>query len=105
MALLSLSVGVPANFACFYIIGLLSGQEKYTYRRFVVASVVGLGLGSIIVGFGVWGWSQFFVLPGAEYVKPMVISGAFLTALWTFVSEIPFLILVVPLIVKAYRGF
>ena len=28
MALLSLSVGVPANFACFYIIGLLSGQEK-----------------------------------------------------------------------------
>ncbi len=104
MPLLSLSVGVTANFACFYVIGVLAGQERYELKRYLLAAIVGLGLGSLIIGIGIWGWSQFFVLPGKTAVEPMRIIGAALTAAWTFISEIPFLLIIPPIVVKAYKG-
>jgi hypothetical protein len=57
----------------------------------------------VIIGFGVWGWSQYFVLPGAEGVFPMPLIGAFSVFAWTFISEIPFLWLLVPPIVEAVK--
>lgn len=157
-ALLSITVGVPANFAGFYLLGyiarkklnwtktllglgvgclivviiayllmglLLSSQIALLFigvcavsyflviavgyfwpewRSYGVASVIGLGVGSTIIGFGVWAFSQYFVLPTQEFQLPLYASLIWLV--WTFSTEIPFLITIVPPILKAcYRAF
>jgi len=60
-------------------------------------------VGSAIIGIGVWGWSQFYLLPGAVDVSPLPMFAAWSTFLWTFISEIPFLLVLVPPIVKTAR--
>jgi uncharacterized membrane protein len=98
---LSLSVGVTSNFAAFYILGYF--MKEYTIKRYLIVSTVSLLIGSAIIGIGVWGWSQFFTLPGADSVTPMPLIGALSTFAWTFISEIPFLLVLVPPIVEAVR--
>lgn len=161
-ALLSLTVGVPANFLGFYVLGLLAKRRvgkpgvygstifllaiallsvllhnpmcildattsivfaavslvsmasilvvdrRYPeYLGFGLASVAGLTLGSAIIGIGVWGFSQFLMLPSGEMNLP--VQAALIWFLWTFVTEIPFLTVVVPPVLrifsKAYPGF
>jgi len=162
IALLSLTVGVPANFAGFFLIGLISrrnmdwrgiasvliagssavvwmvafslylalltvdiaalflgvffaccaivvgvGLWKPEWKSYGVAAVVGLLVGSAYIGFGLWVYSQFLPLPlalGWERYAPFYAS--FLWLIWTFATEIPFLITIVPPIVRAcYRAF
>jgi uncharacterized membrane protein len=101
MLFLSLSVGVTSNFAAFYFLGHF--LKEYSFRRYLIVSTISLLIGSTIIGVGVWGWSQFFTLPGAASVVPMPFIGALSTFLWTFVSEIPFLLILVPPIVEAVK--
>jgi len=75
MPFLSLSVGVTSNFTAFYILGHMTR----------------------------WVWSQFYLLPGAVDVSPMPMVAAWSTFAWTFISEIPFLLILVPPIVEAAR--
>ncbi len=161
IALLSLTVGVPANFLGFFIIGYISKMKLkfrdvaislgggciilistvylvtanlipsdiasifiavfiisyaiilavgYRFREWLsyeVASVIGLGVGSAWIGFGLWLYSQIFPLPlalGWERYAPFWAS--FLWFVWTFSTEIPFLTAVVPPILKAcYKAF
>ncbi|MEM2896877.1 MAG: hypothetical protein QXG01_04820 [Candidatus Bathyarchaeia archaeon] len=156
-ALLSLTVGVPANFICFYLIGFLGnkkfnwkivilaltilsivlgfiaynaygfgalsyevmlvfigtcavsyllllviGHLKSEWRSYEVACFIGLMVGSLIIGFGVWGFSQFFTLPqasGGGYKLPLYIS--LIWFIWTFLTEIPFLLILGPPILSA----
>lgn len=101
MPLLSLSVGVTSNFIAFYILGNIS--RNYSLKRYVFASTFSLLVGSAIIGLGVWGWSQYFLLPGTKEVVPMPLIAAFSTFVWTFVSEIPFLLIIVPPLVNAVK--
>jgi hypothetical protein len=161
-ALLSLTVGVPANFICFYLIGLLS-KRKFSWMETVAASIIlflfptlivsilylfklisfevtlifiivtvlsclilllfsrfkaewrsyslacfsGLTIGSLIIGFGVWSFSQFLVLPqsaGGGYKMPIYAS--LIWFIWTFLTEIPFLLILGPPILSiAYKIF
>jgi len=162
IALLSLSVGVPANFAGFFLIGLISklnvkwrhiaialaigslavigmiayllslallsidiavlflgvffacfaivvgvGLWKPEWKSYGIASVVGLFVGSAYIGLGLWIYSQFLPLPlslGWERYAPFYAS--FLWLVWTFATEIPFLITIVPPILRAcYSAF
>jgi len=162
IALLSLTVGVPANFAGFFLIGVISrrnidwrdialaltagssavlwmisfslylalltleiaalflgvffaccaivvgvGLWRPEWKSYGIAAVVGLFVGSAYIGFGLWIYSQFLPLPlalGWERYAPFYAS--FLWLVWTFATEIPFLITIVPPIVKAcYRAF
>lgn len=162
IALLSLTVGVPSNFAGFFLIGFISrrnikwshiaialvvgsaaftgmigyllsiesltidvaalflgvlfaccvivigvGLWKPEWKSYGVASVVGLLVGSAYIGFGLWMYSQFLPLPmalGWERNAPFYAS--FFWLVWTFATEIPFLITIVPPILKAcYRAF
>jgi len=163
IALLSLTVGVPANFAGFFLIGLISrrnmkwrhiaialiagslavigmiayllslsllsvdvaalflgvffaccvivvgvGLWKPEWKSYGVASVVGLFVGSAYIGFGLWIYSQFLPLPltFGEWARNAPFYASFLWLVWTFATEIPFLITIVPPIVKAcYRAF
>ena len=101
-ALLSLLVGVPSNFLGFYIIGKLA-NHKSSYLRMVIASIIGLGVGSLIIGIGLWGYSNIFILPPLSPDVPTTgwtIYIGLVSALWTFISEIPFLIFIVPPLVK-----
>jgi len=98
---LSLSVGVTSNFAAFYFLGYF--MKEYTLRRYLVVSTVSLLIGSVVIGLGVWGWSQIFALPGSDAVSPMPFVGALSTFAWTFISEIPFLLILVPPIVEAVK--
>ncbi|MEM3506462.1 MAG: hypothetical protein QXT31_02255 [Candidatus Bathyarchaeia archaeon] len=161
-ALLSLVVGVPANFICFYLIGffgnknfnwkivsivstilsiaivliaynayifgtlsyevmlvfigtcvfsylllLVIGFLKSEWRSYEIACFIGLIFGSLIIGFGVWGFSQFFVLPqtaGGGYKLPFYASLVWF--IWTFLTEIPFLLTLGPPIISAiYKAF
>jgi len=154
-ALLSLTVGVPANFVCFYLIGKLSRAETRLstltsifiqgaiplalvitlayfslidrttasvlggacaaslalslavakafeqWRTYMLASSAGLMVGSLIVGFGVWLFSQFFTLPTGSRNLPLM--AAIIWFIWTYATEIPFLIALAPPIIWALR--
>jgi hypothetical protein len=156
-ALLSLTVGVPANFAMFAVIGLLSHrklnpkvwvaaaastasilyiltwmvggggfgapaliiaaaltlilllliQRWRELSSFAVSTVLGNALGSLIVGFGVWGYSQFFALP-MTMGRSLPMAAALTWFTWTFSNQMPFLLVLAPPIVKAawkaFRG-
>ncbi len=161
-ALLSITVGIPANFVMFYLIGritrikyaqtkfltwgaILGGLtifllfligwlirsnlslsmaltflffgalciiliflfEKYwpKWKNFALASIIGNGVGSAIVGFGVWAFSQFLILPGSlEHDLPFTASLIWFT--WTFSNQMPFLLALCPPILKVcFRVF
>ena len=101
MPLLSLSVGVTSNFIAFYILGYAT--RNYSLKRYILASTSSLLVGSAVIGLGIWGWSQYFLLPGTSKVAPMPLITALSTFIWTFVSEIPFLLILVPPIVEAVK--
>lgn len=96
-------VAVAAVILVPFLYGVAKGDIDL--MRIFISSTLGLALGSAIIGFGVWGYSQVFRLP------PSVMGGAsglptiaipFL-ALWTFVTEIPFLLILVPPIYRALK--
>jgi uncharacterized membrane protein len=95
-ALLSLIVGVPANFLFGAIIGY--AQRKFSWRKYFILAFAGLTAGSLYIGISLWAFTQFFIsYLGSNWGIVLGLSAA----LWTFVSEIPFLIIVVPVVVKA----
>ena len=148
-ALLSLSVGVPANFAGFYVVGLLNKRRgrkwgaaavleqlgailvtivcwrmawlpwevaavflagmfiavvitsifsmKENAAGIVFAASTGLLVGSAIIGVGVYAYSQFFALPSGE--SNLSAIAALLWFLWTYVTEVPFIVSLTPPIV------
>jgi hypothetical protein len=150
-ALLSLTVGVPANLVMFSVIGFLSNKKlnpkmwisftsflatilyvlmwvvgmqmadiiavisvtaitiiililAYLKWReltsFMTSSVLGNAVGSLIVGFGVWTYSQFFTLP-MTMGENLPIMAAVTWFTWTFSNQMPFLLVLAPPITKA----
>lgn len=154
--LLSLSAGVTANFAGFYILGYISrkkinwakaiaitsivlmvsfavleyilltyfsleatilflglsiasyaimiiiGHVYPRWRSYCIASIAGLLAGSTIIGFVVWLYSQLFLLPaavGGGFRMPLY--AALIWLIWTYATEIPFLIILGPPILEA----
>jgi uncharacterized membrane protein len=74
------------------------------WKNYGIASVVGLGVGSTIIGFVLYLYSQVLPLPGGLANAPTYFI--LLWIVWTFVTEIPFLIFVGPPILKAvYRAY
>lgn len=94
-------------FVVSYIIIIVVGCFRSEWRSFGVASVIGLVVGSGIIGIGVWAYTQVFTLPaaiGGAHNLPFY-AGLILFA-WTFATEIPFLVVLVPPIVEAcYAAF
>jgi uncharacterized membrane protein len=83
------------------------GFWKPEWKTYGIASVIGLLVGSEIIGFGLWGYSQILPLPlttGFERNAPIYAS--FFWMVWTFATEIPFLVTIVPPVAKiCYRAF
>ena len=93
---------VLAIFIISYAIVIAVGYIQPKWRSFGVASVVGSIVGSAIIGVGVWGYTQFFTMPaaiGGAHNLPYY-AGLILFA-WTFATEIPFMVMLVPPIAEA----
>lgn len=108
-ALLSMDVALlflGVFFGC-YIIVVAMGYLFPDWKSYGFASVVGLAVGSAWIGFGLWMYSRFLPLPlalGWERNAPFYAS--FLWLVWTFATEIPFLVTLGPPILKAcYKAY
>jgi hypothetical protein len=92
-------IAVGGSYALIIAVTLLRPE----WKSYGVASIIGLGLGSAIIGVGLWAWTQFFVLGQINHA-PFYFS--LLWFIWTFTTEIPFLLVLGPPILKAcYRAF
>ena len=82
------------------------GLWKPEWKSYGLASVIGLIVGSAIIGFGLWGYSQFLTLPLTGFERNAPLYASILWLVWTFATEIPFLVTFVPPIAKiCYRAF
>ncbi len=85
-------------------IGLFYSFYKPIYSGIVAASSLGLMVGSMIIGLGVWAYSQFFSLPAVSGGGAQLpLTAAAIVFLWTYLSEIPFLMTLVPPLVATVR--
>lgn len=79
------------------------------WRSYEVGSTIGLLIGSAIIGAMVPLFSQFFIMPGESALNPLTIAAGFSYLIWTFSTEIPFLLILGPPILeavhKAYPSF
>jgi hypothetical protein len=78
------------------------------WKSFWIASVVGNGVGCAWIGATLWIYSQFLTLPltFAPFQRTAPFYAGFLWFVWTFSTQIPFLITIVPPVVKAcYSAF
>jgi len=74
------------------------------WKNYCAGSVIGLGVGATIISIAVWMYSQLFFSPylGGP-LQSTLIPAIFV---WTFASEIPFIILLGPPVIKScYRAF
>ena len=71
------------------------------WRNFAVGSVIGAGVGSAIIAIVVWAYSQV-LFSTTGYIKAPIQS-AFIPIIfvWTFATEIPFILLMGPPVIKA----
>ena len=82
------------------------GLWKPEWKNYGFASVIGLLAGSTIIGFGLWAYSQFLTLPLTIFKGNAPLYASFSWLVWTFATEIPFLVIIVPPVVKiCYRAF
>ena len=80
--------------------GSIVALARRDYLGILYASSIGLMVGSAIIGLGLWGFSQFFVLPIGG-VKNAPLIAAVVWFLWTYLTEIPFLHFLLPPILEA----
>lgn len=88
----------------FAAVSVILSQAYKKWRSYMIAAAVGLGIGSLWIGVTVWAFSQFFALPmasGGGYQLPA--WAAAMWFIWTFATEYPFLVVVVPPIAYAAR--
>lgn len=77
-----------------------------SWRNYAVGSVMGLSAGSTIIAVVVWAYSQFFFGPVAYFRQPIPCSLIPVIFVWTFATEIPFMVILGPPIIKAcYEAF
>jgi len=98
-------VSVLALVVSLTVIAVISWRWS-EWRSYSVGSVIGQGIGAIIVAVGVWAYSQLF-FSASGYIKgPINASLIPIIFVWTFATEIPFVLLVGPPVIKVcYKAF
>ncbi|MCW4053588.1 MAG: hypothetical protein NWE84_01530 [Candidatus Bathyarchaeota archaeon] len=76
------------------------------WKSYVLGSTLGLLVGSSIIAAMVPLFSEFFIMPGNTAITPLGVTGGLIYLIWTFSTEIPFLLALGPPIIAAiYRAF
>lgn len=88
---------ILGTYAVLLIVVLLSSK----WRSYEVGCMIGLLVGSAIIGTMVPVFSQMFVMPGKTELTPLTVSAGLWYLVWTFSTEIPFLIILGPPILEA----
>lgn len=96
----SLMAAVPGNFLGFYIFGYIL-KKKFNWTRFISASVVTLIVGNAITAFFyVFLYRAIYLQAFAFSVDTLTFISFSLTIYW-FVTMLPFILLVTPLLIRA----
>jgi uncharacterized membrane protein len=79
---------------------------KKEWRTFSVGTVIGQGVGAIIVSVTVWAYSSFFYSPNGYFKSPLPAEFIPIIFVWTIATEIPFILILCPPIINAcYKAF
>ena len=79
---------------------------KKEWRNFSVGALIGQSVGATIVAIAVWIYSNLFFSPSGYFKSPLPSSFVPLVFVWTVATEIPFVLVLGPPIIKAcYRAF
>jgi uncharacterized membrane protein len=73
------------------------------WRNYGVGSIIGLGIGATIIAIVVWAYSRVFFSATGYFKAPIGSSFIPVIFVWTFATEIPFVLLLGPPIIKACR--
>ncbi len=88
--------------AC-YVIFLAVVLSSSKWRSYEAGSVVGLLVGSAIIGGMVPLFAELFTPAGQSALAPFTLAGGFAVFIFTFATEIPFLLILGPPIIAAAR--
>lgn len=89
-----------------YVILLVVVWLTPKWRSYEVGSMIGLLIGSAIIGTMVPVFSQFFIMPAGTELTPLAVAAGFGYLIWTFATEIPFLLILGPPILEAcYKAY
>ncbi|MBO3769683.1 MAG: hypothetical protein QXS51_04045 [Thermoproteota archaeon] len=86
-----------------FILGLVGAILRREYLSYYVGGTLGLLIGGLWIGFGIWLYSQIFGLPITGDRIDLALAIYFF--LWVFGTEIPFILLVPPILDVIYRAF
>jgi len=76
------------------------------WKNYGVGSVIGLGVGAAIIAVVIYFYSNLFFSPTGYFKTPLPSSFIPLVFIWTFATEIPFILLLGPPVIKAcYKAF
>ncbi|MEM2930718.1 MAG: hypothetical protein QW797_07670 [Thermoproteota archaeon] len=86
-----------------FILGLVGGRLRRDYLNYYVGGTLGLLFGAFWIGLGVWFYSQLFgLLPTGIRADFAIAFGYFL---WAFGTEIPFILVVPPILDVIYKAY
>lgn len=89
-------------------LGIIALVAKFLpeWRNYSVGSIIGASIGSLIIAIVVWLYSQVFFSPTGYFKSAIDSSFIPIIFIWTFATEIPFILLLGPPIIKAcFRAF
>ncbi|MEM2487922.1 MAG: hypothetical protein QXR44_04960, partial [Thermoproteota archaeon] len=86
-----------------FILGLVGARLRREYLSYYVGGTLGLLIGGLWIGFGIWLYSQIFGLPITGDRIDLALAIYFF--LWVFGTEIPFILLVPPILDVVYKAF
>ena len=96
----SLIAAVPGNFIGFYLFGYFL-KKKFTWERFILASNLTLTIANFIVAFlYVFAFKVLYAHTLNLHIEALTIIVIGLT-IWWFVTMLPFILLVTPLLIRA----
>jgi hypothetical protein len=99
------TITVFAVLSVFTLAALVVVTRKWQeWKNFTVASFIGMGIGGAVLTLGLWAYSQVFV--AYPIAGPIGAAFAPIIFVWTFATEIPFVLLIGPPVVNAcYKAF
>jgi len=99
----SFLAAVPANFIGFYLLGYIM-KKKFSWERFILASQATLTIANLILAFLYVFLFKILYLGEAKYVgMPLHVQIFFSVGLtiWWYVTMLPFVLLVTPILIRA----
>ncbi len=89
--------------AAIYVIFLALVFASSKWRGYEIGSIIGLLLGSAIIGCMVPVFAAFFTPVGKTPIADLTLASGFAYFIWTFATEIPFMLVLGPPIISAIK--